>query len=397
MISLSEALALYPQSLRALPVENCALNDALGRVLAEPAVSAVDLPLFTQSAVDGYALNTVEANQTLKLTGDIPAGSSAAHKLAPGAAMRILTGGVLPEGADAVARQEIVERAGPSIRLLKPVPVGADTRYRGEELKQGEVIALAGQRLHSGLLAALAMAGVEEVRAHRRPRLALLVTGDEIAAMGTALKPGQVYDANGPLMRSWFIEHGYPAPEIRYVPDRPEAVEQALAEALACVDFVISTGGVSVGDRDYLPDIAPKLGVEKIFWKVAQKPGKPLWFGVKDNKALLAMPGNPAAVLIGLAVHAACVLGVMEGVAAPQPDWRMGILEAPVKADAHRDRLLRMSLDYDESGRVLLSALPKQDSHMLSNLGRATALGWLEARATPYETGAVVRWLPLRM
>jgi molybdopterin molybdotransferase len=397
MISLTEALTLYPQALQSLPAENCALGEALGRVLAEPVLSTVDLPLFTQSAVDGYALNTADAHQSLKLLGDIPAGSPAAHKLAAGTAMRILTGGALPEGADTVARQEIVERGDGGICLLKPVVAGADTRYRGEELKAGEIIAEAGQCLHSGLLAALAMAGVAEVRTHRRPRIALLVTGDEIAPIGTPLKPGQVYDANGPLVRSWFIERGYAAVEIRYVLDRPEAVEQALAEALASADLVISTGGVSVGDRDYLPEIAPKLGVEKVFWKVAQKPGKPLWFGVKDSKALLGLPGNPAAVLVGLAVHAACALGVMEGMAAPQPEWRLGILQSAVKADAQRDRLVRMTLDYDESGRALLAALPKQDSHMLSNLGRAAALAWLETRATPHEAGAVLRWLPLRV
>ena len=399
MITLLEALDLYPKSLRPLPSETCALVDALGQVLAEPIASNVDLPLFTQSAVDGYALLSADTAAavpiTLRLTGEVPAGAPAAGKVISGTAMRILTGGALPEGADTVARQEIVERTGDTIRLHKAVAAGADTRYRGEELKPGEVSAEAGQRLHSGLLAALAMSGVSQVCVHRRPRIAVLVTGDEIAAVGAALKPGQVYDANGPLVRSWFIERGYPAPDIRYVPDRPEAVEQALADALAAADLVISTGGVSVGDRDYLPELAPKLGVKKIFWQVAQKPGKPLWFGVKDNKALLGLPGNPAAVLVGLAVHASCVLGVLEGRAPPQPEWRTGILEAAVKADAHRDRLVRMSLRYDESGRVVLSNLPRQDSHMLSNLGQAAALVWLPARELPFAPGEVLRWVPL--
>ncbi len=399
MISLTEALALYPQSLHALPVENCALHDALGRVLAEPVASAVDLPLFTQSAVDGYALNTADADKTLKLLGDIPAGSPVAHKLVPGAAMRILTGGALPQGADAVARQEIVERTGETVRLLKTVTAGADTRYRGEELKAGEVIAQIGQRLNSGLLAGLAMAGVQEIRAHRRPRIALLVTGDEISDPGAGnvagLKPGQVYDANGPLVRGWLVERGYPAPVIRHVPDRPQAVQEALAEALASADLVISTGGVSVGDRDYLPELAPKLGVNRIFWKVAQKPGKPLWFGVKDNTAFLGLPGNPAAVLIGLAVHAGRVLGVLEGRAPLQPEWRTGILEAPVKADAQRDRLVRMTLRYGETGSALLAALPRQDSHMLSNLNRAAALAWVPIRSGSYEAGQTLLWIPL--
>lgn len=395
MISLTEALARYPQTLKPLPAESCALEQSLGRVLAEPVASKIDLPLFTQSAVDGYALRAADAQMELRLTGDIPAGSPATHGLKPGTAMRILTGGALPETADTVARQEIVERTGDVIRLAKPVTVGADTRHRGEELKKGEVIAEAGQRLHSGLLAALAMAGVSEISVRRSPRIAVLVTGDEIVRVGSTLKPGQVYDANGPLMKSWFVEHGYAAPDVRYVSDRPDAVEQALKAALDSSDLIISSGGVSVGDRDYLPQLAPKLGVEKIFWNVAQKPGKPLWFGVKDGRAFMGLPGNPGAVLIGLAVHVSCVLGVLEGRATPQPEWRTGILEASVKADAHRDRLVRMSLRYDDTGRVQLKPLPRQDSHMLSNLAKAAALVWLPVRNSDYAVGETVRWLSL--
>ncbi len=399
MISLHDALAKYPQTLKPLPAESCALDGelgwALGRVLAQPVASKVDLPLFTQSAVDGYALRAADALMNLRLTGDIPAGSPALLSLQPGTAMRILTGGALPDGADTVARQEIVERTADSIRLLKPVAAGMDTRYRGEELKTGEVIADAGRRLHSGLLAALAMAGVSEVSVRRRPRIAVLVTGDEIVRVGSVLKPGQVYDANGPLMKSWFVEHGYAAPEVHYVPDRPDAVEEALKRALDSSDLIISSGGVSVGDRDYLPQLAPKLGVQNIFWNVAQKPGKPLWFGVKDGKAFMGLPGNPGAVLIGLAVHVSCALGVLEGRTTPQPEWRAGILEAPVKADEHRDRLVRMSLRYDETGRVQLKPLPRQDSHMLSNLAKAAALVWLPVRATDYAAGEAARWLSL--
>jgi len=401
-IALRDALELYGQTLRPLPAEPCALEDALGRVLAQPAASRVDLPLFTQSAVDGYALRSADvamacaqASVALKLVGDVPAGAPSTGAVEAGTAMRILTGGALPEGADACARQEIVERDGDSIRLRAPVRAGADTRYRGEELKQGDVMAHPGQRLHAGLLAALAMAGVTEVHAHRRPRIAVLVTGDEIAPLGAVLKPGQVHDANGPLVRSWLLERGFAVGRVQYVPDRPEAVRGALAAALDAADLVITTGGVSVGDRDYLPQLAPALGVTKVFWQVAQKPGKPLWFGVRERTALLGLPGNPAAVLVGLAVHAARVLALLEGLAQPQPEWREGVLEAAAKADAHRDRLVRMSLGYADGGRAVLGALPRQDSHMLSNLARAGALAWLPAREAPYQAGETVRWIAL--
>lgn len=394
MISLADALGAYAQTLQPLAEESCSLESALHRVLSQPALAASDLPAFTQSAVDGYALRAADAGAELKLIGEVPAGAPASRAIEPGTAMRILTGGMLPQGADTVARQEIVERQGERLHVQRALEAGADTRYRGEELRCGERIAAAGQRLDAGLIAALAMAGVASVRVRRKPRIAALVTGDEIARIGMPLQPGQVHDANGPLLRNWFVQQGYGEPRIIYVPDVPEAVEQALAQALRSADLVISTGGVSVGDRDYLPQLAPQLGVRKVFWQVAQKPGKPLWFGTSEDCAFLGVPGNPAAVLVCVAVHVAAILAVLEGCAAPA--WRAGRLAAAVKCDAHRDRLVRMSLRYEEAGTVLLQALPRQDSHMLSNLASADALAWLPARAAAFDAGEVVRWIPLR-
>jgi molybdopterin molybdotransferase len=391
---LADALAAYGSVLRALPVERCPLSQALHRVLAGPATSAVDLPPFTQSAVDGYALRATDAGLELTLIGEVPAGSPAVRALGPGTGMRILTGGMLPRGADTVARQEIVERHGERIRIVKGLAAGADTRHRGEELGRGAELASAGQRLDAGLIAALAMAGVREVGVRRRPRIAVLITGDELARDGAALAPGQVHDANGPLLRHWLVERGYGEPQLEYVADTPEAVRAALARALGHADLVLSTGGVSVGDRDYLPQLAPELGVEKVFWQVAQKPGKPLWFGTRGSTGFLGIPGNPAAVLVCLTVHVAAALAVLEGCAAPP--WHRGRLAAPVKADARRDRLVRAQRSFGEDGGVSLKALPKQDSHMLSNLAAADTLLWLSARGADYAPGDVVRWCPLR-
>lgn len=402
MVTLTDALALYTSSLKPLPAGTCALTDALGRVLVEPVLAGIDLPLFTQSAVDGYALHSADtvaattgAPVVLTLVGEVPAGAPMGGTLAPGTAVRILTGGALPHGADTVVRQEHAERTDTGICLSSPLRSGVDTRFRGEELKRGELLAGPGDRLRAGLLAALAMAGVADVNVRRRPRIAVLVTGDEVAPRGTPLAPGQIYDANGPLVRAWLVERGYVEPAICYVPDDPATLTRSLATAIAGADLVITTGGVSVGDRDYLPEYAAKLGVRQIFWKVAQKPGKPLWFGTTDNCAVLGLPGNPAAVLVCLAVHVACVLGVLEGVVTPQPPWRVGILNNGTDADSRRDRLVRMSLRDDESGRAVLHTLPRQDSHMLSNLRHADALVWLPSRDRAYAAGEAVRWLSL--
>lgn len=394
LLPLGETFEHYRRHVERLPTHHVALELALGAVLAESAIARIALPRFTQSAVDGYALRTVDGQAERSLVGTSAAGDPADVVVGPGQAVRILTGGVLPQGADAVARQEIVQRTGSGIALTEAVRVGEAIRHEGEELAAGATIAEAGQRVTAGLIAALAMAGVETVEVYRRPRVAVLVTGDEVVRAGEPLGPGLVYDANGPLLRAWFVEHGYGEPVVAYVRDDEAALEEAMSAALDSADLVVTSGGVSVGDRDFVPAVADRLGVRKVFWKVAQKPGKPLWFGTREGRALLGMPGNPAAVLVCLSVHARAVLAQLEGEAVDQPAWRQGRLGAPVEADAERDRLVRMRLDMSD-GVASLDVLPRQESHMLSNLASAHALVWLPSRSEAFVAGERVAWIPL--
>jgi len=222
----------------------------------------------------------------------------------------------------------------------------------------------------------------------------VLVTGDELREPGAALADGQIWDSNGPLVLGWLAAHGYTAQALR-LPDDEHCVEAALRSALEGNDLVLSTGGVSVGDRDYVLPVAEKLGVRRVFWEVAQKPGKPLYFGLHGKTALLGMPGNPAAVLVCLALHARTLLDALEGAAAVGPAWRHGALTQRVKSDARRDRLVRMQWSSDDRGQMRLAPLPNQDSHMLSNLTTADALAHLPARAEAYEAGEVLRWIPI--
>ena len=394
LLPIESTFELYRQSVRRLPTHPLPLQLALGAVLAEPAVARIALPRFTQSAMDGYALRAAEGQAPRTLIGTSAAGEPSHVVVGPGQAVRILTGGVLPEGADAVARQEIVERTGTGIVLTAAVRPGEAIRFEGEELAAGSVIANAGQRINAGLVAALAMAGIDSVEVYRRPRVAVLITGDEVLRAGEPLAPGMIYDANGPLLRAWFVEKGYGEPVVAYVPDDEAALEEALSAALDSADLIVTSGGVSVGDRDFVPTVADRLGVRKVFWKVAQKPGKPLWFGMREGKVLLGMPGNPAAVLVCLAVHARAVLGHLEGETTDQPKWRHGVLGGAVEADPERDRLVRMRLSNQE-GLVVLDALPRQDSHMLSNLASAHALVWLPSRAEAFASGERARWIPI--
>ncbi|HXG29313.1 MAG TPA: molybdopterin molybdotransferase MoeA [Nevskiales bacterium] len=401
---LGQALIHYNQTLLPLPVESIATEQALNRCLAEAPLAAIDLPSFTQSAVDGYALLSFEtqwASPThpvqLRVIGEIAAGPwrEDPPPLAGHMAYRILTGGRIPRGVDTVVAQEQAQVEGDSIRLEAPVPEKRNIRYAGEELKRGDALAAAGQRISPGMLAALMAAGTHTIKAYRRPRVSVLVTGDEVVAAGQLPSEGQVHDANGPLIRSWMQALGYPPPQVSYIKDVRTEVESALCTALDQSDLVITTGGVSVGDRDYLPQAAAACGVRQVFWKVAQKPGKPLYYGLRGQTPLLALPGNPAAVLVGLVIHARRVLDCLEGVATPGPRMSAGRLLQPVKADPLRDRLLRMNLSINTEGQVQLEPLPKQDSHMLSNLATAMALVMLPAREQPYAAGERVLWTPL--
>jgi molybdopterin molybdotransferase len=394
LLPLTEAFERYREVVHPLGAQRVPLELALGAVLAEPAHARIALPRFTQSALDGYAIRSADGTQPRALVGSTAAGEAATAVVGPGEAVRILTGGMLPEGADAIARQEIVDRDGGAVLVRERVPAGEGVRHEGEELGEGTVIAEAGQRVTAGILAALAMAGVDAVDVHRRPRVAVLVTGDEVVKVGEPLGPAKVYDANGPLLRAWFVENGYGEPVVAYVPDDEAALEEAMSAALDSADLVVTSGGVSVGDRDYVPVVADRLGVRQVFWKVAQKPGKPLWFGVREGTVLLGMPGNPAAVLVCLAVHARAVLGHMEGETAERPAWRQGMLDGPVDADGERDRLVRMRLSLHD-GTVRLGLLPRQESHMLSNLASAHALVWLPSRAQAFAPGEKVRWIPI--
>lgn len=400
MISLDTALQRYAERLAPLPVQTCPLAAALGRVLAEAPAAQTDLPPFTQSAVDGYALHhadLVDATEAspvrLPLVGEVAAGAATVPALQRGTALRIFTGGALPAGADTVARQEIVERDDAEVRLRQPLPVHADTRLRGEELTGGTPLAAPGTRVTPGVIAALAMAGVGAVQVHRAPRLALLVTGDEVARAGEPLQPGQIFDANGPLLQAWCRQRLGQTPPLHVVADTLAAMRAALEQALAEADLVITTGGVSVGDHDHVRAAAVALGVEEVFWRVAQKPGMPLYFGQRGAAAVIGLPGNPGAVMVGLQVHVERMLSWLEGAGDATPAWRAGVLSAAVRGDAHRELLMRMRVTVDAAGVAQLQPLGRQASHMLSNLAEANAL--VRITAPDLAAGTRVSWIPL--
>lgn len=407
MIPLDDALAAYAQTLRPLPEESIAPTDALHRVIAADVHAATDLPRFDQSAMDGYALRAADtasacesAPVELPIVLNLPArGADAAATLPAGSAARILTGAMLPAGADTMIPQERAVRVGNALRFTTPFGARRNVRWRAEELRSGTRIATAGQRIGPGLLASLVNADVMTVSVHRRPRIRLFVTGDEIRPAGTPLRAGEIHDSNGPLMAAVLAHWGYAPAPAQHLPDIESDVRTALADALDDADLVISTGGASVGDKDYLPAVAESLGVQRVFWKVAQKPAKPIFFGVRELRgrhcAMFALPGNPGAVLISLLLHVRAALDVLEGQREPGARWHRGVLAQPVERDAERTRLVRMALDFDEVGRARLGPLAHQDSHMLSNLAQAEVLVRIEPGTIAAAAGDVAPWTAL--
>ncbi|MFV5384027.1 molybdopterin molybdotransferase MoeA [Acinetobacter junii] len=378
LISIDDALALIKSTPSALTVEQLPLTECLNRYLAQDVYSGVDLPTFSQSAVDGYAICSSSENlqdSVFEVIGEIKAGSELDHQLLQGQAIRIFTGGKIPTGTTHVARQEIVKiESNNKIRLVEHIQQQADIRFAGEEIQLGQKIAECGQKINIGALAALSMIGVRSIAVYRLPKVAVLVTGDEVAETPEDLKAGKVFDANGPLLKAWFEDYGIEV-NILHIADESQRVTQCFNQLKQQYDVIITTGGVSVGDYDFVRPCSFEAGFEQIFWKVKQKPGKPLFFAqyIEDEHRcfLLGLPGNPAAVYVCMQIYGKVLLDALQN-QDQSVNWFSGTLTHELKSDA-RERFLRMQAYY-EHGQLKLKSLAKQQSHMLSNLMQANCL-----------------------
>ena len=379
LITVDQALELILQHTQVLATERLKLNQALNRYLAEDIYSGINLPLFSQSAVDGYALCTqaaIEPESEFQLIGEIRAGQQDELQLQDGQAVRIFTGAKIPLGTTTVARQEIVQVIDSSrIKIMEQLSAHADIRDVGEEISVGQLLANKGQQLSVGAIASLSMAGINTVEVFQYPKVAVVITGDEVAESIEDFVAGKIFDANGPLIEAWFQQAGQQV-EIFHVADTEAAVRNLIQELSASHDLILTTGGVSVGDYDFIRPVALDLGFEQIFWKVKQKPGKPMFFAqLQRNDSshcyLLGLPGNPAAVYVGMQIYTATLLNALQGHKS-QPNWFNAVLTHDLKMDA-RERFLRMSASFEQSV-LRVKSLSKQQSHMLSNLMQANCL-----------------------
>lgn len=298
MISVEEAksrLHAYKPNLNSVELE---VKDSVGFVLASDVKSPIDMPPFPQSAMDGYALGSVdrEEGSRFKLVGEIAAGSAERFKLNANECVRIFTGSAVPESAVAVVQQEWVERDGDMISLTREVLENQNIRPLGEQMQTGSVALEKGTQITPATIGFLNMLGIRMMEVFRKPSVGILVTGNELVPAGKPLEYGQVYESNAQMLQTALKNEGV-ASGFQHVKDSLEATKGAIQNAFDNNDLVIISGGISVGDHDHVGTALAKLGAEEVFYKVMQKPGKPLYFGLKDGKAVFALPGNPAASL----------------------------------------------------------------------------------------------------
>jgi molybdopterin molybdotransferase len=272
------------------------VKDALGRVLAQDIVPDIDVPAHDNSAMDGYAVRFADLETPLKEIGTALAGKPFSGKVGAGECVRIMTGAVMPQGADTVVIQEVVKKDGDRIMVPPGQKKAQNVRYAGEDLSKGKAVLHPGQLLRPAELGLIASLGIAEVKVKRRLRVAFFATGDELASIGAALKEGEVYDSNRYTLHGMLARLGVELIDMGVVRDDPAALENAFLAA-SKHDVVITTGGVSVGEADFVKQLMGKLG-EVLFWKIAMRPGRPMAFGRIGDAFLFGLPGNPVAVMV---------------------------------------------------------------------------------------------------
>ena len=386
-----EARALLLERLSPLPAEMVALTSALsGRTVAADVRAAHDLPPFDNSAMDGYAVRAAEEGGERPVAGGSFAGDDPV-RLEPGTAMTIATGAPLPEGADAVVPVERAHANGDRVSFDGAVAPGDHVRLQGTDVAANSVVVTAGSRLRPLALAAIATGGVAELSCHRAPRVAVVVTGDELVAPGEPLRYGQIHESNSVLIAARCEQVGAEVVAIERVRDDAGATREALARALEEADVVVTSGGVSVGTRDHVKPALAELGVEQLFWRLAVQPGRPTWCGLRGDRVVVGLPGNPLSVMVGLELLLLPALRRLAGAADAGPATFQRPLTEALRQDPSRLRIRPVRLV--PAGAEPLGA---DLSHQLARAAIADALALVPVGSGELAAGAPVDLIDLR-
>lgn len=393
LLSIEEALERILERARRLSTERISLGEAVGRVLAETAVAAVDLPPFASSAMDGFAVRAADTPGTLPVLSRVAAGRPADEPLTPGTAAAIATGGVVPEGADTVVPVELTLERNGHVEITAEARPGAHVRPRGGDVQSGEAVVEAGVQLAAPQIGALAAAGVSDVLSARRPKVSVLATGSELRAPGEPLGPGEIFESNRTMIAAALAGAGADIDVLPVVEDVEEAHHRALERALES-DVVVTSGGVSMGPHDLVRKIEADLGVEELFWGVAVKPGKPLSFGVRGQTLVFGLPGNPVSSLVGALLFVRPALLALQGARDARPRYEHGVTAAPLRRNAQRDEFVR-ARRREEDAHTVLEPVRGQESHMIVRAASADALLHVPRGDGEIAAGAPARYLRL--
>lgn len=390
MPTFEEARSLILDRVAPLGPERVSISAAPGRILSEDIRSPWDMPRMDNSAMDGYAVRSADcaAPVSLRLVGVRAAGEPPVTTGPPGTAVRIMTGSPIPEGCDAVVPFEDAAEEGDHVRILHGVRPRAHIRFRGEDVRAGERVVPAGTVLRPPEIGMLASFGRAFVPVYRKPRVAVLSTGDELVELGEALSEGRIINSNSLSLAAAVEEAGGVPVLLGIAPDDREILKRKVEEGLGA-DALVTSAGVSAGDRDFVREILGELGVERVFWKVDIKPGRPFAFGVRDGRPVFALPGNPVSSLVTFEVFVRPALLRMGGDPDPVKPPVKAVLGEPIRKKAGKAHFLRVRIAV-EGGRYVARSSGDQHSGILKTMVQANGIAVLPAEKTAFDAGESV-------
>ena len=380
MIDWTDARQMMLDRARPGKPESVPLKGALGLILASEVRARHDVPPFDNSAMDGYAVCAADSAGAspvrpvaLETMGFLPAGEWAESAIVPGQATKIMTGAPVPPGADAVIMVEVTRTDGKRVEILSEVVEGENIRRAGEDVREGDRVAEEGDRLTPALIGLIAAVGHPEVKVHSRPRVGILITGDELVEPGEDLPPGKIRNSNAYSLYAQVLDVGAEPVEFDVVPDDPTRLRDAFSEAFGRCDLVLSSGGVSMGDLDFVEDSVGEAGAEILFTAIAQKPGKPMVGGAVGDVLFFGLPGNPVSVMVCFEVYVRPIIRKMLGFADIYRPTITGTFEKGYRKKPGRMEWVRVVIDRS-GGRYVLSPSAAQGSGILSSMVRGEGL-----------------------